>query len=261
MRSISIGALGALSGGVRGLAASGLFNADAGPVCGAEIAGLANVAAGVEGVQIGGIASVTSDESTGLQVALVDVASGGLRGAQLGLVSVARDANVQVGLVNVASDADVQIGLIDVDLHGRLAVDAWSKPEAGTLLVGVKHGPRHSHTIYAFEMNAATGRPWAALGLGAHLTPTRRLSVDIDLLQHVQLVSSSTGLDQLSELRVLLGYEVLPRVTAFAGPTFNVLVSGDPGRADAPGYAYALGSDTKNPTRAWPGATLGLEMP
>jgi hypothetical protein len=256
-----LGALGALSGGIDGVAASGLVNAEAGPVCGAEMAGLVNVAAGVQGVQASGIANVASGDSTGLQVALVDVATGRLNGSQIGLVGVAKSANVQVGLVNIADDADVQVGLVNIDLHGRVAVDAWSKPEAGTLLVGVKHGPAHSHTIYALEVNAATGRPWAAFGLGAHVTPARRLSVDIDLLQHVQLVTTSSAPNQLSELRVLLGYELLPHVTAFAGPTFNVAVMTNPGLADAPGYASLLSTDAKTAVRAWPGAALGLEVP
>jgi hypothetical protein len=230
-------------------------------VCGVEVAGLVNVAAGVQGVQIGGIAGVTSSDSEGLQIALVNVAGGRLQGAQIGLVGVARDTNVQVGLVNFASEADVQVGLFNIDLHGRLAVDAWSKPEAGTLLFGIKHGPPHTHTIYALEMNAATGRPWAALGLGAHITPARRLSVDIDLLQHVELVSTTTAPNQLSELRVLLGYALLPHVTAFAGPTYNVLVASDFGRADAPGYATLLGNSATTSVHAWPGAALGLEVP
>ena len=220
-----------------------------------------NVAGAVEGVQASGIANVATGDSEGLQVALVDVTAGRLQGSQIGLVSVARAANVQVGLVNVADDADVQVGLVNLDLHGRVAVDAWSKPEAGTLLLGVKHGPPHSHTVYALEVNAATGRPWAAFGLGAHLTPARRVSVDIDLLQHVQLITTSTAPNQLSELRVLLGYELLPHVTVFAGPTYNVALVTDPGHADLPGYASLLTTNASTTVHAWPGAALGLEVP
>jgi hypothetical protein len=272
IRALSIGVLGAASGGIRGAAFSGLVNLDRGPLCGAQLAGLVNVAEGVDGVQMGGIVDVAAGDSAGVQAGLVNVTVGRLRGVQaglvsvaggsnlqMGLVSVARDTNVQLGLVNIASDADVQVGLVNVDLHGRLRLDAWIKPEAGTVLAAIKHGPAHFHSIYAFEMNAVTGRPWAALGLGVHATPNERLYVDIDLLQHVQIVPSGTAPNQLSEIRLVLGGSVLPDLSAFFGPTFNVLVAHSLSRADAPGYASVLADSSTAAIRAWPGAVLGLE--
>jgi hypothetical protein len=260
VRALSIGVLGTVSGGVRGTALSGLVNLDRGPVCGVELAGLVNVAEGFDGVQLAGIVDVAAGDSTGVQAGLVNVTAGSLRGLQAGLVSVAGDTNVQVGLVNVANNADVQLGLVNVDVHGRLRLDAWTKPEAGTVLAAIKHGPAHFHWIYAFEMNASSGRPWAALGLGSHSTPSDRLYVDVDLMQHVQIVPTGTAPNQLSELRLVLGYTVVPHLSAFVGPTFNVLVAPSPSRADAPGYA-AVWADTSTTTvRAWPGAVLGVEV-
>jgi hypothetical protein len=272
IRTISIGALGAASSGVDGAAVSGLVNVDAGPVCGVEAAGLVNVASGFQGAQIGGIVDVASGDSTGIQAGLVNVTQGHLRGVQLGLVGVAGDANVQaglvsvatdthvqVGLVNVASDADLQVGLVNVDLHGRLLLDAYAKPESRTVLAGIKHGTPHFHTRYEAELNPATGRPWAVLGLGAHLTPADRLYVDFDLLHHVQILDTSRVPNQLSELRVTLGYTLLPHVSAFAGPTFNVLLARDLPRADAPGYASTLADSSTAAIRAWPGAVFGVE--
>jgi hypothetical protein len=259
VRALSLGVLGTVSGGLRGAALSGLVNLDRGPVCGLELAGLANVAEGMEGVQLAGLVDVAAGDSDGVQAGLVNVATGRLRGLQAGLVSVAGDTNVQVGLVNVASDADLQVGLVNVDLHGRLRLDAWTKPETGTVLAAIKHGPAHVHWIYAFEMNAASGRPWAALGFGAHLTPAERAYVDVDLMQHTQILPTGTAPNQLSEIRVVLGYSVVPHLAAFVGPTFNVLVAHSLSRADAPGYATVLGDASTSSVRAWPGAVLGLE--
>jgi hypothetical protein len=259
VRALSIGVLGTASGGVRGAALSGLVNLDRGPVCGVELAGLVNIAEGVSGVQLAGIVDVAAGDSAGVQAGLVNVTAGRLRGVQAGLVSVAGDANVQVGLVNVAADADVQLGLVNVDLHGRLRLDAWTKPEAGTVLAAVKHGPAHFHWIYAFEINAASGRPWGAIGLGSHSTPSERLYVDVDLLQHVQIVPTHVAPNQLSELRLVLGYSLVPHLSAFVGPTFNVLVAPSPSRADAPGYATVWADTSTVTVRAWPGAVLGVE--
>jgi hypothetical protein len=258
IRAVSIGALGARSNGIDGAALSGLVNVDTGPVCGLELAGLVNVAESVQGAQIGGLVNVAWHDARGLQVGLVDVAGGGMRGAQVGLVTAAKSANVQIGLVNFAKDADAQIGLVNVDLHGRLLLDAWTKPEAGTVLAGLKHGTAHTHAIYAFEMNVVTGRPWFVVGLGAHLTPSARVYVDIDALEHVE-VPTSGALNQLDELRVAVGYRLAPRLSVFAGPTFNVLRASDLPRADAPGYAWTLGNSSNEAYRAWVGAVAGVE--
>jgi hypothetical protein len=246
VRNVSVGALGAISSGVDGVAVSGLANVDPGPVCGAELAGLVNVATAVQGAQIAGIVDVTAGDSRGLQLSLVNVASGRLRG-------------VQVGLVNVAEDTDAQIGLVNIDAHGRLGLDGWSKAESGTVLVGLKHGPAHSHTIYAFEMNAVSGRPWAVLGLGGHVTPTERLYFDFDFLFHTQLVPTATSPNQLSEIRAVIGYTLMPHLSVFAGPTFNVLVATNLSRADAPSFAWALADTSSTAVRAWPGVAAGVE--
>jgi hypothetical protein len=245
MRAVSIGPLGTVSGGIEGAAVSGLVNVD-GPVCGAEVAGLVNVAPSVQGVQIAGIVGVASKDSAGLQLSLVNVAGGRLHG-------------VQLGLVNVASDADVQIGLVNVDTHGRLLLDALAKPEAGMLLAGTKQGPPHFHTLYTAEINVVSGRPWVVFGLGTHLTPSRRLCVDLDLLQHTQLVATTSSPNQISELRATVGYAFAPHFSAFVGPTFNVLAAPNLSRADAPGYAWAVADSGSIAIRAWPGVAFGLE--
>jgi hypothetical protein len=260
VRTFSLGALGAASSGVDGAAVSGLANISVGPVCGVQAAGLANVAMGMEGAQIGGIAGVTRGDSAGLQLSLVNVAMAGrLYGAQIGEVNVASSAAVQVGLVNVAGDADVQVGLVDIDTHGRLHLDAWAKPEAGLVLAGIEHGPAHSHTIYAVEMNTASGRPWAVIGFGAHLTPSESIHVNVDILHHTQLVPTAKAPNQLSEIRAVLGYALAPHLSAFVGPTFNVLVATNLSRADAPGFASVLADTSSVAVRAWPGVAAGLE--
>jgi hypothetical protein len=95
--------------------------------------------------------------------------------------------------------------------------------------------------------------------LGAHATPTSRLYLDVDLLQHTQLVDTSTSPNQLSEVRVVAGYALAPHVSVFAGPTYNVLVASNLSRADAPGIASPLGNSSSTDTRGWPGVTLGVE--
>lgn len=274
--AVSVGALGAFSRGIRGAALSGLTDLAAGPVCGVQLAGLATFAKQVQGVQVAGLADVATGVR-GAQVAgLVGVATD-VRGAQIaGLAAVApgdsgglqfspvnvaggRWHGVQIGVINVANDADAQVGLLNVDFHGRFLLEAWSKPEAGAVLAGIEHGPAHMHSIYAFEVRVTSGRPWAVLGLGAHLTPSDRVYVDLDVLQHVQLAGDSGGPNQLSELRVVAGYSPSPWWSAFVGPTFNVLAARDPHDADAPSFAWTLDGRSSTAVMAWPGIALGVE--
>jgi len=278
IRRFSLGALGALSGGVQGLAVSGLVDLDRGPLCGLQLSGIASVAADARGVQVGGTVSVarsfsgvqlggvvssSGSDSNGIQIATVNVVAGRLTGAQIGAVNVAGMGlrGVQIGAVNYSSDADLQLGAININASGRFLVDAWANAEMGLLLAGVKHGGRHYHWIYALGTRAAdTARPWAALGLGAHLTPAARAYVDLDLIDELQLVfPSSSTLTNLYEARAVIGYRLAPQLSVFAGPTYNVLVAAPSARAGAPGYATELATSSSTVFQAWPGLTLGVE--
>ena len=51
IRSLSIGLLGSLSGGVKGLAVSGVVDVDRGPPCGVQVSGVVDIAGDSSGVQ------------------------------------------------------------------------------------------------------------------------------------------------------------------------------------------------------------------
>jgi hypothetical protein len=300
IRSFSLGALGALSGGVKGLAVSGVVDISHGPLCGLQVAGVVNVAADsrgaqiagtvnvaqhLGGVQIAGVVNSSAGDSTGAQVATVNVAGGRLHGVQIGVVNssagdstgaqvatvnVARGPlhGVQIGVVNYAGDADFQLGLVNINASGRFLLDAWANPETGLLLAGVKHGGAHYHWIYGVgDRVADVARPWAALGVGAHMTPSKKLFVDLDLIDELELVfrasSTTTNYYQATtnvyQARVVVGYKLLPQVALFAGPTYNVLVAAPTAPAGAPGYAADLADSSSTIVRGWPSVALGVE--
>jgi hypothetical protein len=262
IRNLSIGVAGELSGGLKGLAVSGGVDVDSGPLCGvqvssavnvagdsrgAQITGAVNVAQRLDGVQIAGGVNVAADDSSGAQLGTVNVAGGPMRG-------------VQIGVVNYAPDIDFQLGLVNISRSGRLLLDAWTKPEMGFVLAGVKHGGAHYHWIYALGMRPADpARPWAALGLGAHMTPAEKLYVDIDVIDQLQLVFGAGDVTQIYEARAVVGYKVLPQLALFAGPTFNVLDETANARTGTPDYATDLADTSRKSYRSWPGITLGVE--
>jgi hypothetical protein len=183
-------------------------------------------------------------------------------GAQIGAVNFAAGTlrGVQIGVVNYARDTDFQLGVVNVVASGRLRLDVWSKPEMGLVLAGVKHGGRHYHWIYGVGTRVAdTSRAWAVLGLGVHATPAANVYLDFDAIEHLQLDFPGGPLTQLYEARATVGFALLPHLSAFVGPTFNVLESATSARAGAPGFATHL-TDTSSATfSAWPGITVGLE--
>jgi hypothetical protein len=262
VRRISVGALGALSGGVRGAAISGIADVDRGPVCGFQLAGIVNVATAVAGAQTAGVTNV-AERFAGAQIAgIANVAAGDSRGAQVGLVNVdgGRLAGVQIGLVNYAEHADFQLGLVNVVRDGRFRVDAWTKPEMGLLLAGVKHGGAHYHWTYAVGVRPADpSRPWVAIGGGAHVTPAPGVFVDIDVTDHAELLFVRDRDAQVAEARATVGASLFPALALFAGPTLNVGVQGASARSGAPGYARTLTSGGSPQVLLWPGLVVGVE--
>jgi hypothetical protein len=277
MRHLSLGVLGELSGGVKGAAVSGVLALDLGPLCGVQVAGIADVAADAQGAQIAGTVSIARSLA-GAQIAGAANVTGDLRGVQVaGAANVAWEEasgvqiapinfsggalrGVQIGAVNYAQDADFQFGAVSINASGRLRVDAWSKPEMGLLFAGVKHGGRHYHWIYGLGARLAdTSRGWAVIGVGAHVTPAEKAYVDVDLLDNVQFGSREGQVAQVYEARATVGYAVLPQVAVFIGPTVNVLNAALSARSGEPGYASHLTATSSNTFGIWPGATLGVE--
>jgi hypothetical protein len=295
-RIVSLGAIGTLSGGVDGVAAAGVanieeeslcggafagvanvvggpvhggevagvLNVSAGPVRGAQIAGVINLAtAATGGAQIAGVANVTGGTVTGAEVSGVLNTAAEVRGAQIGSVNVATGAvhGVQIGVVNVAETADFSLGVVNVLYKGRLNLDLWALPEAGLLFAAVKNGGAHYHYIYGMGLRATDTHPvWLTFGLGAHVVPGGPVFFDVDVLAHGELAFVSNNRNDLYEARVVVGYRLLPGVSAFAGPTFNVLNAwNDAPTGVAPPYSKHLADTTNSRFEAWPGVALGIE--
>jgi hypothetical protein len=181
----------------------------------------------------------------GVQAATVNVAAGNVHG-------------VQIGVVNVASDADFTLGLVNVVTHGRFHADAWGLPEAGLLFAGVKNGGAHYHYVYALGARIIdSASAWGALGLGAHITPSEKVFVDLDALSHEEFAAWPNALHQI---RAVAGYRFLEQLSAFIGPTFNVSSwHSDSSPAIAPSFGALIASNSSTQFRAWPGVAIGVE--
>jgi hypothetical protein len=270
IRGISLGAVGALSGRVKGLSMNGALGVATSALCGAQLSGAVNVVAGsMRGAQLAGAVNVSSTVSGAQLAGGVNVASSDVAGAQVATVNVAagRVRGAQIGVVNYAEDADFQLGLINVDVHGRLRIELWGKAETGLILTGVKHGTAHVHYVYGVGVRAGdTSRAWGAFGIGYHApTAIKKLFVDTELVGEQELVFTSARRSQITELHALVGYSLIPGVAVFAGPAFNVLIAQNTGgpqsnaRYGAPSYGWNFYDGSNTAIRAWPGVVLGVE--
>lgn len=262
IRGLSLGALGDLSGGVHGLALSGVVSVAAGGLCGAQLAGVANIAQDSSGVQIAGVAN-TASNLDGLEIAgVANVARGDASGAQIGPVNVASGSmhGVQIGVLNYGRDADFQFGVLNINPGGRFLIDAWSKPESALVMAGIKHGGAHYHYVYGIGTRVTdASHPWAAFGVGAHITPTDKVYVDLDAVGYLQLVFRGVEPSDLYETRAVVGYQILPAVSLFAGPTYTVGAQRTSVDIGAPGYASVFSTRSDVTFSGWPGIAVGVE--
>jgi hypothetical protein len=255
------GAVNVSRGPLSGAQAAGAINVSSGPLSGVQAAGAVNFGRSVRGAQMAGAVNVARTLS-GVQMAGAVNFAGLVSGAQLGPVNVAGGPvhGVQIGVVNVAESADFALGVINVATHGRFHVDAWGLPEAGLVFAGVKTGGAHYHYVYAAGIHPVDARPWAALGIGAHITPAESFFVDVDAIAHGELEFNTGAYNSIYQGRLVVGYRLVPGFAVFAGPTYNVLEAhGTAPPSVAPGYAKDIAQTSTERFRGWPGVAVGLE--
>jgi len=302
LRGVSLGLIGTASDAIDGIEASTLVNLDGdfvrgvqlsggvnvvgGPVWGVQLAAGANVArgavrggqfsagvnlagGGLRGIQVASGFNLAVGPLEGAQFAPVNLTTGDGRGAQFGVVNVAGGTTgLQAGVVNVAEDAEVSLGLINVLWRGRTHLQLWSN-ESGRSMLGLQHGSRRIHNLYAVGLQRTdTGTRFAvALGLGAHWTLAGRLDLDVDLLvgnaDTAHFDRRGVDVGGLSQLRALFHLRLLPGVALFAGPTYNVLY-GSPSAtrevAADPTFGRTFYESADHVVRGWPGLTAGLRL-
>ncbi len=259
------------SGPIVGYQAAGVY-ASAGDLRGLQMAPVA-VAQGARGLQAGVVTWVRG-EAMGVQMGVVthaDRAAGVTAGvvnlgrehagAQIGALNVVRKATFQLGVVNVAEESDVPLGLVNVIRKGRLTLDAFALDYPGAA-VGVTHGGKYAHAVYAVGARRAPGGESRAVliaGMGGHL-PIGRTFLDLDALLHFLPGPSFEHNAEAYQLRILFGGEVRSGLALFGGPTGTLshAVAAADERFGGLGGTTRLGAAGGHVFRAWPGATLGM---
>jgi hypothetical protein len=285
VRGVQAGILGSvIRDDLRGVQLSPAFNLIYGRTRGAQIGANANVAMGeLRGVQLGagnlawsggagaqvGPVNVSGKLWSGAQVGVVNV-GGATRGAQVGVVNIAGEfTGAQIGVVNVARRGrGLSLGILPLVLEGENRVQVWASDVALTN-VGVKLGTRQFYTLWALGLDSGVRegvdrRAAGTFGLGAHVVPSgRRFFADLDAT--ITAFWSSTDLDQrdtlLASARLVVGWQLLPRLALTAGPTFNVN-TGWGGQDDRPGLGFleVVRREGDTTVRLFPGFVIGVQL-
>lgn len=258
----SLGLAGASAAGLDGFALAGALDVRTSWVHGLQLAGAVSIGGEVHGVQVSGAVSI-GGEVRGAQVSGALNVAGELHGFQLGTVNVAgRGHGVQLGVVNVSSDPDgVPIGLINVVKGGPVRFDGWAE-SSGITAVGLRHGSRRFHTVYALGLTpfAEESGAFAGIGLGGHVD-LGEVAADLDAMSWFipgadKFFDSST----LFQLRLTVVLERRP-VAGFIGVAANVFRDehGQDGERFSPSLDYT-DTDGDTTVRVWPSVLAGVRF-
>jgi hypothetical protein len=149
---------------------------------------------------------------------------------------------------------------------GKVHMELWASDiQVANLGVKLGGGPFYLTLLSGFAPGRDARFSFAA-GLGGHLTLSHRLWLDMDVtggaVQPVQKPLEGDGGNVLGQARLMFGFQIMPRLAVFAGPTYNAwFVWGAPD----------FGSVTRLPVsesrpkpdqrlQHWPGFQVGLHI-
>jgi hypothetical protein len=243
------GMINIVGGNAAGLMISTALNLVGGQSWGFHLSGMDLVRGSFHGAQLSGLASYSGGEMAGMQFSMLlsDSAqvygvqfaflniAGTVYGAQLGIINVAHSVHgAQLGLFNIARVVDgASIGLLSFIQNGTHTLEIYSS-DLMPINLGAKLGSRRAYGILAAGIDPFHDVVrWSyGAGFGVHFPLFQNFYLDADLMIHDVhpdiRVFDSNPYYLLNELRLLFGWQILPKLALFAGPTIHVSVTNDP---------------------------------
>lgn len=150
--------------------------------------------------------------------------------------------------------------------RGKVHVELWASDiQFANLAVKFGGGPIYLTLLSGFEPGR-DARFSFGVGLGSHLTLSHRLWLDGDVtggaVQPVQKPLEGDGGNVLGQARLMLGFQVLPRLAVFAGPTYNLwFVWGQPDFDSITEISVSESQpEPDQRLQHWPGLQVGLHI-
>jgi hypothetical protein len=226
-----------VAGDIDAVQAASLFNIATGKMTGVQAAGLFNIAAGgADGFQGSSLFNISNGHTRAQTAALFNVAHD-VRNAQVSLLfnRAKRVDGLQFAIVNIADTvAGVPIGLFNFVRKGYNRVE-MATTESLYANLGLKFGARSFYNILqagarweSLRSPTLDGLYWGVgYGFGSTTSLNRRLLLNTELLaMHINEEERWTRpLNLLGQLRFTFDFRVSSRLSFFAGPSANLMLS------------------------------------
>ncbi|HBS87885.1 MAG: hypothetical protein A2W91_10780 [Bacteroidetes bacterium GWF2_38_335] len=270
-------------GEVNGVQIAGFLNmADDGELY-TQIGGFINSAGDIKGLQLSGFMG-TAYDVTGLQTSGFINTARNLTGLQIGgFINVAKNVKgVQLaGFINICdSIKGVPIGFINIVGSNGYSAFEISTADLGNFFIAGKLGVKKLYNIYSIgKLNGPANRMAYGFGMGTEtdLSPKVRMNFEGIVHQEVWIgekkkdnpYSSFLLQDRLNmwnQIRLNISYDISEKVSVFAGPSYNVAISGTPATPEleesiAPSWTFKEGTTKNgNTMKYWVGFNAGLRF-
>lgn len=247
-----------VNGSMYGPQGAGYLNIVKGDIGGMQVAGFMNIAGGnMYGFQGAGFMNVATKNLNGLQAAGFINVAGKVKGSQIGLINIAD------------SVSGAQVGFISIARKGYRKVELWgTKTMYGN--VAFKTGTKHFHNIFAAGIRPSQNEMvWGVgYGFGSEFSLGKRAIMNLDLLsfQINEGVGWTNKLNLLNQAKINFGFLLTPKISVFAGPDFNIMVSqvynSDTNSNGSSIKNWTVYDKTTNKTNVsmWPGFNAGIRF-
>lgn len=234
---------------------------------GAQLAGVVNAAGRASGLQVT-FGANWAGSIQGAQLGVVNVGRREVAGAQLGLLNIGGNVRgTQLGLFNFARRSDASVGLLSVTREGGVHADVWTSDTAA-FNVGVRFDAKYTYSFLAAGFHpAGRGAGWQfGGGLGGHIPLRGPAALELDIAMYAAFVDPAfhTQFATLAKARLMLAWRFRPRLTLWAGPTFNVQQDDPTEVRSRLGYGWAVfrrvDGEGDDRIQMWPGFVAGLRF-
>lgn len=251
-----------------GIQAAGLFNVAGKNSRAVQAAGLFNVSGGRARLQVSPLFNVAHDVNNGQLSALFNVAHK-VKGVQISLINVADTVQgVTIGLLNLVRKGYNRVELSGSEsFYGNLAFKIGVKPFYNIFYLGarISDAPNPGNNAEASIKDLTWGLGY---GIGTAFSLGKRTLSNLELISIK--VNEREGwtrpLHQLHQFRLLFDWRLGKRMSLYAGPTANLLVSSRKDTELGLGGSELVGKllydklDEKKRMQGWIGFNAGIRL-
>lgn len=256
--------------GVKGIQVAGLINHVKNDVQGVQIAGLTNVSyEKTDGTQIAGLINYSGKNIDGGQIAgFANVALKNISGIQIsGLVNYAKEMKgLQIGLINISDhNTGYSIGLINYVHHGYHKISV-STNETISTTIALKTGNANLYNILFIGRNYGDSAKvmTAGIGFGHDFIVSKKLSLAAETTAQYLYLGNWDHVRVLNRFQTNLQYQLIKRITLFAGPVYALYHNDSPEGSTPKGYKQKIAPERahkiSSTTKGWMGWNAGITL-